>query len=102
MSLTDHSAPSDAGVSTALANPSVSKAQWASYALRKLRDGYTLLQAANGRTFHFCKAGEPLQPCATHAAKRLLAMGLLLPQRSDARGTAYALRDAFHPDPPAA
>lgn len=102
MSPTDLSAPSDSGISTAQANPSVSKAQWASYALRKLRDGYDLIQAPNGRTFHFYKAGEPMQPCATHAAKKLVAMGLLVPMKTDARGTRYVVREAFLSDGPAA
>jgi hypothetical protein len=95
MSLTDFTASSDTGASVAQANPSVSKAQWANYALRKLRDGYTLLQAPNGRVFHFYRAGEPMQPCAVHAAKKLVAMGLLTVARSDVRGTHYGLREVF-------
>lgn len=102
MSLSDLPAPSESGVSTAQANPSVSKAQWANYALRKLREGYVLLQASNGKVYHFYKGGEPMQPCATHAAKKLVAMGLLVPAKSDVRGTHYVLREAFQADAPAA
>jgi hypothetical protein len=99
MSLSDFSAPSDPGSSPAQANPSVSKAQWANYALRKLREGYVLLDAGNGKVYHFYLAGEPLQPCAAHAAKKLITMGLLTVVKSDVRGTHYGLREAFHPEP---
>lgn len=102
MSLTDHTAPSDAGVSVAQANPSVSKSQWVNYALRKLREGYVVLETASGRAFHFYRVGEPMQPCAPHAAKKLIAMGMLVPQKSDVRGTTYALREAFQAEEPAA
>jgi hypothetical protein len=102
MSLSDHSTPSEGGVSTAQANPSVSKSQWTNYALRKMHEGYVLLQAPNGRVFHFCRPGEPMQPCATHAARKLVEMGLLTVTKSDIRGTHYALREAFQEDVPEA
>jgi hypothetical protein len=98
MSLSDHSSPTDGGISTAQANPSVSKAQWANYALRKLREGYMLIQTANGRVFHFYRAGEPLQPCATHAAKKLIEVGMLTVMKTDIRGTHYGLPAAFQTD----
>jgi len=98
MSLSDFSASPDPGSSVAQANPSVSKAQWANYALRKLREGYVLLDAGNGKVYHFYRAGEPMQPCAAHAAKRLIAMGMLTLTRSDVRGTHYGLREAFQPE----
>jgi hypothetical protein len=102
MSLSDFSSPSEGGISTSQANPSVSKTQWANYALRKLREGYLLQQAPSGRAFHFVRAGEPLQPCATHAARKLIEMGLLSVVKSDVRGVQYALADTFQPDEPAA
>jgi hypothetical protein len=79
------------------ASPTVSKSQWANFALGKLRDGCVLLESPNGRVFQFYKPGEPLQPCAAHAAKKLLGMGLLGVAKTDIRGTHYALRDAFQP-----
>lgn len=102
MSLTDFSSSSDSSQSVAQANPSVSKAQWANYAMRKLREGYVLIQAPSGKVFHFYLAGEPLQPCASHAAKKLLAMSLLTVIKSDVRGTHYGLPEAFQADAPAA
>jgi hypothetical protein len=96
MSLSDLSGPRDSAISVAQANPSVSKAQWANYALRKLREGYVLQQAPNGRAFHFFRAGEPLLPCATHAARKLIEMGLLTVVKSDVRGVQYALAEGFH------
>lgn len=81
------------------ANPTVSKSQWANFALRKLQEGYVLLQFPNGKVYQFYKAGEPLQPCAAHAAKKLLEMGLLGVAKTDIRGTHFGLRDAFHPEP---
>ena len=83
-------------------SPSVSKGQWANHALRKLQEGQVLLQSPNGKVFHFYCAGEPLTPCAPHAAKRLREMGLLTVARSDIRGTQYVLREPFQPDTPAA
>lgn len=98
MSLSDHASPSERGISTAQSNPSVSKAQWLNYALRKLREGYTLVEAQNGRVFHFYLPGEPMQPCATHAARKLLEAGMLTVLRTDIRGTRYGLRENFLPD----
>lgn len=95
MSVSDSSAPTEGGISTAHVNPSVSKSQWSNYALRKLREGYGLLESPNGRVFHFYRPGEPMQPCATHAARRLVEMGLLTVQKTDIRGTHYVLREAF-------
>lgn len=100
MSLSDFSsAPSESSGAPASANPTVSKAQWANFALRKLRDGYVLLQAPNGKVYQFYKAGEPLQPCPAHAAKKLLATGLLGIAKSDIRGTHYTVREPFQPEP---
>ena len=98
MSVSDLSSPSELGGSTFTPSPSVSKSQWASFALRKLREGYVLLQLPNGTVFQFYKPGEPLQPCAVHAAKKLIAMGMLSVSKSDVRGTHYALRSAFQPE----
>lgn len=91
MSLSDLSSPRDSSISVAQANPSISKAQWANYALRKLREGYVLQQAPNGRAFHFFRAGEPLLPCTSHAARKLIEMGLLRVVKSDFRGVQYGL-----------
>jgi predicted component of type VI protein secretion system len=102
MSLSDFSSPAESGGGAPQANPSVSKTQWANYALRKLREGYVLLQMPSGRAYNFYRAGEPMQPCAPHAAKKLIAMGLVTVLRSDIRGTQYALREAFQPDEAAA
>ncbi len=96
------SAVSDSGASPSHAHPSVSKAQWASFALGKLNDGYCLVQHPNGNAYQFYKPGVPLQPCAPHAARKLLALGLLDVAKADIRGTQYALRAAFQPDGPAA
>lgn len=100
MSLSDFSSasPESSGTSTA-PSPSVSRAQWASFALRKLREGYVLLQAPNGKVYQFYRAGEPLQPCPAHAARKLLAAGLLGVARSDIRGTHYTLLAPFQPEP---
>ena len=73
-----------------------------SYHLGKLRDGCVLLQSPNGKVYQFYKPGEPLQPCAAHAAKKLLAMGMLGVAKTDIRGTYYGLRDAFQPEAPEA
>ncbi len=102
MSLSDLPSSSEGGISTAQANPSVSKAQWTNYAMRKLREGYVLIQSRNGRVFHFHRAGEPQQPCATHAGRKLLEMGLLTVIKSDVRGTHFGLREIFSEDSPAA
>lgn len=63
--------------------------------MRKLREGYVLLQSPNGRAFHFYRAGEPMQPCAGHAARRLIGLGLLTVVRTDVRGTQYAAPDVL-------
>jgi hypothetical protein len=84
------SSPAEGSAPTA--NPSISKDQWVSFAMRKLSGGYVLLQGPNGKTFSFYKAGEQMQPCAGHAAKRLLATGALEAAKEDARGTHYALK----------
>ena len=88
------STPAESGGPTH-ANPTVSKSQWANFALRKLREGCVLLQSPNGKVYQFYKAGEPLQPCAAHAAKKLLEMGLLDVAKTDIRGTHFSLREAF-------
>ncbi len=80
------------------AHPSVSKAQWANFAAAKLREGYRLVQSPSGASYRFHKAGFPLQPCAPHAARKLLEMGLLRVAKTDLRGTHYALRPAFQPE----
>jgi len=102
MSVSDLPSPSEGGISTARVNASVTKTQWANYALRKLREGYLLLEARNGRVYHFLRTGEPMQPCATHAAKKLIEMGLLTVLKSDIRGTHYGLREAFQEADPQA
>jgi hypothetical protein len=94
--------PSEFGSAPSHPNPSVSKSQWANFALGKLRDDYMLLQSPNGRVYQFYKPGEPLQPCPAHAAKKLLAMGMLNVTKTDIRGTHFALRNAFQPEAPAA
>lgn len=83
-------------------SPTVSKGQWANHALRKLHEGYVLLQHPSGKVFHFYRAGEPMTPCAPHAAKRLLAVGMLTVTKSDVRGTHYTLREPFQAEPGAA
>lgn len=95
---TTPSSPTEFGGAPAHANPTVSKSQWANFALTKLRDGFVLLQSPNGKVFQFYKSGMPLQPCAAHAAKKLLAMGMLGVAKTDIRGTHFALRDAFQPE----
>lgn len=98
MSVSDLSSPSEFdGVSFTI-SPSISKARWASFALGKLREGYALVQSPNGVSYQFHRAGEPLQPCPAHAAKKLAMMGLLTIEKIDARGTRYILRPAFLPD----
>jgi hypothetical protein len=93
------SSPADlGGAAPSHANPTVSKSQWANFALGKLREGFVLLQSPNGKVFQFYKSGMPLQPCAAHAAKKLLAMGMLGVAKTDIRGTHYALPDAFQPE----
>lgn len=91
------SAPAESG-SPSHANPTVSKSQWANFALRKLREGYVLLQSPSGKVYQFYKPGDPLQPCAAHAAKKLLEMGLLDITKADIRGTQFGLREAFQPE----
>lgn len=98
MSLFDVSSASDFDDAPSRAHPSVSKAQWASFALGKLRDGFTLVQSESGKVFQFHKPGMPLQPCTPHAARKLLEMGLLTVTKTDIRGTHYALRPAFQPE----
>ncbi len=98
MSVSDLSSPSETGGATFGPSPSVSKSQWANFALRKLREDYALLQLPSGTVFQFYKPGEPLQPCTPHAAKKLVAMGLLTVTKTDIRGTHYALRPAFQPE----
>ena len=100
MSMFDASSSSTTDLidSPSRAHPSVSKGQWANFALSKLRDGFTLIQSENGKIFQFYKAGMPLQPCTTHAARKLLEMGLLTVTKTDIRGTHYALRSAFSPE----
>ena len=98
MSETDFSSSSDFESTPFTTSASVSKERWASFALGKLRDGFALLQSPSGTVYRFQKAGEPLQPCPAHAAKKLVAMGLLTPVTTDARGTRYMLRSAFKPD----
>ena len=98
MSTFDVSSSSELSGASIRSNPSVSKAQWANFALGKLRDGCALLQSPNGKVYQFYKVGAPLQPCAPHAAKKLLAMGLLGVTKTDIRGTHYGLRDAFKPE----
>lgn len=102
MSEPDFSSPSDFESAPFTTSASVSKERWASFALAKLRDGYALLQTPSGTVFQLYRPGEPVQPCPAHAAKRLLAMSLLIPERTDARGTRYVLRSAFHPEAPEA
>jgi hypothetical protein len=102
MSTFDVSPPSEFGSAPSQPNPSVSKSQWANFALGKLRDGFVLIQSPNGKVYQFYKPGAPLQPCAAHAAKKLLAMGLLGVTKTDIRGTQYGLRSAFQPEAPAA
>jgi hypothetical protein len=92
------SSPAEFGNAPSHPNPTVSKAQWANFALGKLRDGCVLLQSPNGKVYQFYKPGEPLQPCAAHAAKKLLTMGLLGVTKTDIRGTHYGLREAFQPE----
>lgn len=100
MSVSDlPSSPADLGGGPSHASPTVSKSQWANFALRKLHDGYVLLQAPNGKVHQFYKPGEPLQPCPAHAAKKLIAMGMLGVRKTDIRGTHYALPAAFQPEP---
>ncbi len=100
MSLYDASSSSAADVveSPSRAHPSVSKAQWASFALAKLNDGFTLVQSESGKVFQFHRPGMPLQPCAPHAARRLLDLGFLTVTKTDIRGTHYVLRPAFQPE----
>jgi len=93
---------SEFGSAPSQPNPSVSKSQWANFALGKLRDDYMLLQSPNAKVYQFYKPGEPLQPCAAHAAKKLLAMGMLGVIKTDIRGTHYGLRTAFQPEAPVA
>ena len=93
-----NSAPAESGSAPSHANPTVSKSQWANFALRKLQEGYVLLQFPNGKVYQFYKPGEPLQPCAAHAAKKLLEMGLLGVAKTDIRGTHFGLREAFQPE----
>ncbi|MEM1043743.1 MAG: hypothetical protein AAGI91_14090 [Bacteroidota bacterium] len=76
----------------------MSKGQWTSFALAKLRDGFALVEGEHGRGFQFYKLGLPLQPCAPHAARKLLKMDLLTVAKTDIRGTHYALRPAFQPE----
>jgi hypothetical protein len=102
MSSFDLSSPAEFGSAPSQPNASVSKSQWANFALGKLHDGYALLQSPNGKAYQFYKPGAPLQPCAAHAAKKLLAMGLLGVTKTDIRGTQYGLRDAFKPEAPEA
>ena len=102
MSTFDVSSISAESGGTSHANPSVSKSQWANFALRKLREGSVLLQSPNGKVYQFYKAGEPLQPCAAHAAKKLMEMGLLDVTKTDIRGTQFGLREAFQADAAAA
>lgn len=97
-----NSSASEFGSAPSQPNPSVSKAQWANFALGKLRDGYALLQSPNGKVYQFYTPGEPLQPCPAHAAKKLLAMGMLNVTKTDIRGTHYVLRTAFQPEAPTA
>lgn len=98
MSVSDLSSSSDFdGVSFTI-SPSISRARWASFALGKLRDGYALVQSPSGVTYQFHRPGEPTQPCPAHAAKKLVAMGLLTVEKTDARGTRYILRPAFLQD----
>lgn len=92
----DSSGASEAPLSV---NPSVTKEQWYTFSMRKLHDGYALVQGPNGKSFGFYKAGEPSQPCASHAARRLLAMGGLVPARTDHRGTHYVLHQQLQARP---
>lgn len=80
-------------------NPSVSKEQWYTFSMRKLHDGFALVQGPNGKSFGFYKAGEPTQPCASHAARRLLTMGGLVPAKTDHRGTHYVLHQQLQNRP---
>jgi hypothetical protein len=93
-----NSTPAESTGGPSHANPTVSKSQWANFALRKMQEGYVLLQSPNGKVHQFYKSGEPLQPCAAHAAKKLLEMGLLGVAKTDIRGTHFGLRDAFQAD----
>lgn len=93
---TSSSSASDSVDSPSRAHPSVSKTQWANFAIAKLSDGFTLVQNESGKVFQFYKPGMPLQPCTPHAARKLLEMGLLTVTKTDIRGTHYALRPAFH------
>ncbi len=97
MSLFDaaSSSAADSADSPSRAHPSISKGQWANFALAKLRDGFTLVQSESGKVFQFYKLGMPLQPCTPHAANKLLKMGLLTVTKTDIRGTHYILCSAF-------
>ena len=98
--MTEYDAPpsSDSDGAPSTTSPSISKERWANFALAKLRDGYALMQSPNGLAYQFYRVGEPLQPCPAHAAKKLVAMGLLTVERMDVRGTRYVLRPAFQAD----
>ena len=95
MSVSDFSTSSDFDGASFTTSPSISKERWANFALGKLRDGYALVQSPNGVAYQFHRTGEPLQPCPAHAAKKLIAMGLVTVEKTDVRGTRYVLRPAF-------
>ena len=98
MSIFDANVAADSSGPLAYPSPTVSKSQWTNFALAKLRDGHVLVQSPASRGFQFYKPGTPLQPCPAHAAKKLLAMGLLSVVKTDIRGTHYGLPDAFQPE----
>ncbi|MEO0742957.1 MAG: hypothetical protein AAF089_15340 [Bacteroidota bacterium] len=75
------------------ATPTVSRSQWTNVLLRKLGDGFALVQDPTGRRFAFYQPGHPTQACPLHAAKHLLASGMPVAARTSARGLHYALSD---------
>ncbi|MEM8556373.1 MAG: hypothetical protein AAGG50_00880 [Bacteroidota bacterium] len=76
------------------AAPTVSRTQWVAFALRKLGEGFALVQDPSGTRFTFYQPGLPTQTCPPHAAKKLLRMGLLTVARTNARGTHYVVTAA--------
>ncbi|MEL7361166.1 MAG: hypothetical protein AAFN13_03775 [Bacteroidota bacterium] len=75
------------------AAPTVSRSQWTNVALRKLGDGFALVQDPTCKRFTFYQPGYPTQTCPLHAAKHLLGSGMLVAVRMSARGLHYVLAD---------
>ncbi|MEL6770039.1 MAG: hypothetical protein AAFP18_03155 [Bacteroidota bacterium] len=75
------------------AAPTVSRSQWTNVALRKLGDGFALVQDPTGKRFTFYQPGYPTQTCPLHAANHLLGSGMLVAVRTSARGLHYVLAD---------